>query len=125
MDFERVAARGYNLDRYSNFSIGIQRSEKRAMAIIADKRLSMLPDDNGRPLLFKAVSNHERIAELVLNNNKLARMEYNGLTVAHIAVAHHQIIARRLLDQKSKLLKVKGSNGLSVELFAKISLDIL
>ena len=124
MDFERVAVRGYNLDRYSNFSIGIQRSEKRAMAIIADKRLSMLPDDNGRPLLFKAVSNHERIAEFVLNNDKLARMEYNGLTVAHIAVAHHRIMAQKLIDQKSPLLRLKSEKGLSVELFARISIGI-
>ncbi len=124
MDYERVAARGYNLDRYSRFSIGIQKSERKALEIVNDTKLAMLPDDHGRPLLFKAVSNHERIAEMVLNNPNLARIEHNGLTVAHVAVAHHRIMAQKLLDQKNPLLKLKSNKGPSVEMFAKISLGI-
>lgn len=125
MDWLRVVARGYNLDRWSGFSMGIQRSERCALAVIADEKLAMLPDDHGRPLLFKAVSNHERIAEIVLNDPKLACMEWeNGLTVAHVAVAHHRRIAQRLLDQRSPLLQLKTKMGVSVELFARISLGI-
>ena len=121
----KVVARGYNLDRWSWFSISIQRNERFAMKIIADSRLAMLPDDHGRPLLFKAVSNHERIAELVLNDPKLARLSYGeGITVAHVAAAHHRRIAQRLLDQNSPLLKLKTKMGVSVELFARINLGI-
>lgn len=96
-----------------------------ALEVVFDKRLTMLPDDNGRPLIFKAVSNHEHVAEIVLSYYpELAGIEHNGLTVTHEAVAHHMAIARRLLDQKSRLLKLKGRNGLSVEMFARISLGM-
>ena len=125
IDPVRVITRGYNFNRWSSFSLGIQRSERRALAVISDEKLAMLPDDHGRPLIFKAVSNHERVAEFVLNDPKLARIEWeNGLTVAHVAVAHHRLIARRLLDQKSPLLKLETKQGVSVELFAKINLGL-
>jgi type VI protein secretion system component Hcp len=118
-----IVATGQNANRWSRFSIGIQRSERKALEVVNDTKLAMLPDDHGRPLLFKAVSNHERIAEVVLNDPNLARIEHNGLTVAHIAVAHHRIMAQKLLDQKSPLLNLKSNKGLSVELFARINLE--
>jgi hypothetical protein len=120
----RLAA-GYDFGRRATLESIVCENERWAIFVLNNTNLARLVCLDGEPLLFKAVSRHERIAEMALANPALARItDDQGISVAHVAVVHHKRMAQRLLEQWSPLLKLKTRMGVSVKMFAKMSLGL-
>ena len=102
----------------------IMRSERFASAVANNSAIATSRGSNGRPLIFRAVEYHEEVASQVLSNNKLTSIrDDQGVTVAHAIAIFHKKLAERIVAERSDLCAMKTIKGLTVELFARITLS--
>ncbi len=100
----------------------IIRSKWWAFNVVNNPIIATSSGSNGRPLIFRAVENHEEIAEMVLCSNKLLNIHDDyGITVAHAIVIFHKMLAERIVAEKPEVCAMKVGKGLTVELFARIT----